>query len=123
MSRSRAISRSRVRSRRSTARRSPRCASSPRAQGAVAFSSLPGVAVAALAAEAAGRKQMTFSHVAQGNGYWTGLALLSPTGGTAVVELRSADGQIVASKTVTLGDRIVGTLGQLLPVGDVSGGY
>ena len=51
------------------------------------------------------------------------MALLSPTGGTAVVELRSADGQIVASKTVTLGDRIVGTLGQLLPVGDVSGGY
>jgi hypothetical protein len=97
--------------------------SADRIQGAVAFSSLPGGAVAALAAEAAGRKQMTFSHVAQGNGYWTGLALLSPTGGTAVVELRSADGEIVASKTVTLGDRIVGTLGQLLPVGDVSGGY
>jgi len=94
-----------------------------RIQGAVAFSSLRGGAVAALGSESAGRKQLTFSHVAQGNGYWTGLALLAPGGGSAVVELRSKSGEVIASSTVTLGDRMVGTLGQFLPVGDVSGGY
>jgi predicted CXXCH cytochrome family protein len=97
--------------------------SADRIQGAVAFSSVRGGAVAALGCEATGRKQMTFSHVAQGNGYWTGLALLSPAGSSAVVELRSETGELTASKTLTLSGRVVGTLGQLLPVGDVTGGY
>ena len=94
-----------------------------RDRGEVRLTATRGGAVAALGTEATGRKQLTFSHVAQGNGYWTGLALLAPGGGTAVVELRSAAGQVIASSTVTLGDRKVGTLGQFVAIGEVSGGY
>jgi predicted CXXCH cytochrome family protein len=97
--------------------------SADRIQGAVAFSALRGGAVAALGSEATGRKQLTFAHVAQGNGYWTGLALLAPGGGSAVVELHARDGAVLGTKSVTLADRTVGTLGQFFDVGDVSGGY
>lgn len=94
-----------------------------RIQGAVAFTSLRGGALAALSAESKGRKELTFSHVAQGNGYWTGLALLAVGGSSATVELHSEKGDIISSSQVTLSDRRVATLGQLLSVGNVKGGY
>jgi predicted CXXCH cytochrome family protein len=95
-----------------------------RIQGAVTFASLSGGGVAALRAEGSGRRQMIFSHVAQGDGYWTGMALFSSTGGTALVELYSSEGKQVASREVTLGERRVATLDVLLQVGNVvRGGY
>jgi hypothetical protein len=97
--------------------------SSDRIQGAVAFSPVAGGAVAALPAESTGRKEATFSHVVQGNGYWSGLALLAPGGGAARIELFSPAGAPVASREVKLQDRVVGTLSQLLPVEVVTGGY
>jgi predicted CXXCH cytochrome family protein len=97
--------------------------SADRIQGAVAFSSTAGGAVAALGVEAVGRKNLTFAHVAEGHGTWTGVALLAPGGGTAVLELRSMEGNLIASTTVQLADRAIGTLGQFLAVTDVSGGY
>jgi hypothetical protein len=90
-----------------------------RIQGAVTFASLSGGGVVALRAEGTGRRQMTFSHVAQGDGYWTGMALFSPTGGTALVELYSSEGNQLASREVTLGERRVATLDVLLQVGNV----
>jgi hypothetical protein len=97
--------------------------SADRFQSAVSFGSLSGGAVAALSAESAGRRSMTFSHVAQGNGYWTGLALLARGGGAATVELYADDGKLLQSREVSLNERRVATLNQLLPVGDVRGGY
>ena len=48
--------------------------------------------------------RLVFSDIAQGGGYFTGLALLN-TGATAsvTIEVDSADGTTLASKTVTLG--------------------
>jgi hypothetical protein len=96
---------------------------SDRIQGAVGFASLSGGGVAALRAEGSGRQQMVFSHVAQGDGYWTGMALFSPTGGSASVQLYSSAGEAIASRDVNLGERRVTTLDQLLQVGNVRGGY
>jgi len=94
-----------------------------RIQGAVGFASLSGGGVTALRAEGSGRQQMVFSHVAQGDGYWTGMALFSPTGGSASVQLYSSAGDPLASRDVNLEERRVTTLDQLLQVGNVRGGY
>ena len=91
-------------------------------QGAVAFTS-PSGAMAAVNLESAGRKELTFSHIAQGNGYWTGLALFAPAGGNATLELHSPDGKTLASQNINLSTRRVATLGQILPVGVLNGGY
>lgn len=97
--------------------------SSDHLHGLVAFSSRNGSAVAALSMESTGRKEMTFSHVAQGNGYWTGLALLAPGGGSALLELYDADGILMTSRTASLNDRRAATLDQWLSVTRASGGY
>src|SRR5262249_31605519 len=94
-----------------------------RIQGAVTFAALSGGGVAALRAEGSGRQEMVFSHVAQGDGYWTGMALFAPMGGPAVVALYSSAGDLVASREVNLGERRVTTLEQLLQVGSARGGY
>ena len=66
-----------------------------------------------------GQIQMVFSHVAQGSGYFTGLALFNPGPGdaTATIEVDSADGSVVVSKAVTFaaGQRLIGLLSELFP--------
>ncbi len=62
--------------------------------------------------------RLVFSDIAQGGGYFTGLALLN-AGATAsvTIEVDSADGTTLASKTVTLGtnQRLVGLINELFP--------
>src|SRR5262249_9062613 len=63
--------------------------------------------------------RMIFSDIAQGHGYFTGIALLNTGTESAVVtiEVDSADGTVLASKTVTLGtnERSVGLISELFP--------
>jgi hypothetical protein len=63
--------------------------------------------------------RLVFSDVAQGGGYFTGLALLNSGSGSATVtiEVHAADGTSAASKQVTLGagERLVGLVSELFP--------
>jgi len=63
--------------------------------------------------------QHVFSHVAQGLGYWTGLALYNPdsTTAAATIEVISSTGSVVATRAVSIGpdQRVVGLLNDLAP--------
>jgi hypothetical protein len=63
--------------------------------------------------------RLLFSHVAEGAGYFTGLALLNAedTPASVTIEVHSASGATLASKLVTLqpGGRLVGLLKELFP--------
>jgi len=72
--------------------------------------------------------QLMFAHVAQGSGYWTGLAIFNPglAAATVTIEVSAANGTPVNSKTVTInaGQRVVGLLTDLFPgFGDQIGGF
>jgi hypothetical protein len=66
-----------------------------------------------------GRPRLMFSHIAQGGGYFTGLALLNTedAAATVTIEVQSSNGAILASKAVTLqaGERMIGLLNELFP--------
>jgi len=71
--------------------------------------------------------QHVFSQLAQGNGYWTGLALYNPETGTAIItlEVNSPTGANIASRTLTIGSdqRVTGLLSDFFPnLGDQSAG-
>jgi hypothetical protein len=73
-------------------------------------------------------RQLIFSHVAQGGGYYTGLALLNAeaAAATVTIEVDSPNGTPLASKVVTLqsGERMVGQLSELFPnIGTQLGGF
>jgi hypothetical protein len=63
--------------------------------------------------------RLMFSHIAQGGGYFTGLALLNTeaVATTVTIQVQSANGAILASKVVTLqpGERMIGLLNELFP--------
>jgi hypothetical protein len=63
--------------------------------------------------------RLVFSDVAQGAGYFTGLALLNSGSGstTVTIEVEAADGTSVASKQVSLGagERLIGLVSELFP--------
>jgi hypothetical protein len=65
------------------------------------------------------RTDLLFSHIAQGSGYFTGLALLNPgtTTSSVTIEVDSPAGAVVASKVVTIGpqQRLVGLISELFP--------
>jgi hypothetical protein len=65
------------------------------------------------------RPRLMFSHIAQGGGYFTGLALLNTeaVATTVTIQVQSANGAILASKVVTLqpGERMIGLLNELFP--------
>ena len=65
------------------------------------------------------QRRLVFSHVAQGGGYFTGLALLNAdaAAATVTIEVDSPTGTILASKVVTLqpGERMIGLLSELFP--------
>ncbi len=89
-----------------------------------------GKAMTTLPLNPSGGKQLTFSHVAQGLGYSTGISLLNPGqfGATAQVEIFGTDGTRVAGTQVTIpaGGRLVNVLtdAQLFPnLQDTIGGY
>jgi hypothetical protein len=71
---------------------------------------------------------LTFSHVAQGGGYFTGLAILNTQtdAATVTIEVHSESGALVASKVVSLqgGERLVGLISELFPnVQNQMGGF
>ena len=65
------------------------------------------------------QSRLMFSHIAQGGGYFTGLALLNTGADTATVtiEIHSPSGTTLASNVVTLGagERMIGLLNELFP--------
>jgi hypothetical protein len=71
----------------------------------------------AIAREA--QPRLMFSHIAQGGGYFTGLALLNSEAemATVTIEIHSPNGTTLASKVVTLqaGERMIGLLRELFP--------
>jgi hypothetical protein len=72
--------------------------------------------------------RLMFSHIAQGGGYFTGLALLNTgaASATATIEVHSPNGATLASKVVTLqaGERLIGLLSELFPnIGTQLGGF
>jgi hypothetical protein len=66
-----------------------------------------------------GQPRLVFSHIAQGDGYFTGLALLNAESSAATVkiEVESPNAATLASKVVVLqpGERLVGLLGDWFP--------
>jgi hypothetical protein len=74
------------------------------------------------------QNRLMFSHVAQGGGYFTGLALLNTnaTAAQVTIAIHSREGTTVASKSVTLqsGGRLIGLLNELFPnLGTQMGGF
>jgi len=65
------------------------------------------------------QRRLVFSHIAQGGGYFTGLALLNADNApaTVTIEVNSSTGVRLASKTVTIqgGERLIGLLNELFP--------
>jgi len=65
------------------------------------------------------QRRLVFSHIAQGGGYFTGLALLNADNppATVTIEVNSAAGIRLASKVVTIepGQRLIGLLSELFP--------
>jgi hypothetical protein len=65
------------------------------------------------------QRRLVFSHIAQGGGYFTGLALLNADNAPALVtiEVNSPAGVRLAFKTVTIqgGERLIGLLSELFP--------
>jgi hypothetical protein len=64
-------------------------------------------------------EELVFSHVAQGMGLSTGLALVNPgeTAAAVTIEVYAADGELVATRTSQIegGGRLTGLLGELFP--------
>ena len=63
--------------------------------------------------------RLMFSQIAQGGGYFTGLALLNTAAeaATVTIEIHSPSGTVLASKAVTLGagERMIGLLNEVFP--------
>ncbi len=80
---------------------------------------------AALPLSAAGEREFLFSQVAQGQGFYTGLAFLAPVGGEVRVEVYGRTGALTGSASLVLraGGRLVALLEQLIPstAGQVGG--
>jgi hypothetical protein len=74
-----------------------------------------------------GTRSFIFSHIAQGSGYYTGLAFLAPDGAKIAVEAFDRDGTArgsAATLQLAAGQRAVSLLGQLIPETDGQvGGY
>jgi len=84
--------------------------------------------LSAIPAQTAMGTNFLASHIAQGSGYYTGLALLNPTANNATVDVSafSPDGNGIGSTTFSLpaGERRTGLLSELLPqVSQQLGGY
>jgi len=89
-----------------------------------------GKAMTTLRLTPSGGKKLSFSHVAEGLGYSTGISLLNPgqVAATAQVEIFATDGTLVTGKQVTIpaGGRLVNMLTdtELFPtLADTIGGY
>ncbi|MFB3904842.1 MAG: YncE family protein [Acidobacteriota bacterium] len=89
-----------------------------------------GKAMTTLTLTPSGGKKLSFSHVAQGLGYSTGISLLNPgaVAATAQIDIVANDGTLVAGKQVTIpaGGRLVNMLTdqQLFPtLQETIGGY
>jgi hypothetical protein len=65
------------------------------------------------------QSRLLFSHIAQGGGYFTGLALLNAEAeaATVTIEVHAATGATLASKDVTVraGERMIGLINELFP--------
>jgi hypothetical protein len=74
-----------------------------------------------------GTRNFIFSHIAQGSGYYTGLAFLAPDGARITVEAFDRDGAArgpSATLDLAAGQRVVSLLSQLIPETDGQvGGY
>jgi hypothetical protein len=74
-----------------------------------------------------GTRNFVFSHIAQGSGYYTGLAFLAPDGARITVEAFDRDGTVLghaAMLDLTVGQRMTALLSQLIPETDGQvGGY
>jgi hypothetical protein len=65
------------------------------------------------------QRRLIFSHIAQGGGYFTGLALLNTesSAATVTIEVDAPGGTVLGSKVVTLqsGDRLTALISELFP--------
>jgi len=89
-----------------------------------------GKAMTTLPLSASGGKKLSFSHVAEGLGYSTGISLVNPgqVAATTRIEIFATDGTLVTGKQVTIpaGGRLVNMLtdNELFPsLADTIGGY
>jgi len=93
----------------------------------VEFGTPDGILLSAVPAQGIPYSDFYFSHVAEGQGYYTGLALLNPNSETVPVsiDVYSKDGVRVASKVIDLGggERRSRLISELMPGTSQLGGY
>jgi hypothetical protein len=96
--------------------------------GYLDYGTTDGVLLSAVTAQSTGYSDLFFSHIAQGLGYYTGIAFLNANAQTSVVNIDAFDqtGNGIASTTLTLpaGQRTSKLFTELFPVlGTQLGGY
>ena len=91
----------------------------PGVSGYVEIATVDGVARTTTPIAREAQSRLMFSHVAQGSGYFTGVALVNTesAAATVTIDVHSPSGSSLASKVVTLqpGERMIGLLNELFP--------